>query len=143
LLHAPQLLLSVCVSMHVRPQSVCDPAHTQRPAAQVSPAPQAAPQAPQLVALVCRSTQLGAGALGAQSVCPAAHVGLAGTHAPVRHRSLAAHALPHAPQCIGSAWTSAHVAPQSVCPAPHTMAPVQLDAAQLCPLAHARPQAPQ
>lgn len=143
MLHAPQWLLLVCVSTHARSQSVCEPEHTQRPATQLCPAPQLVPHAPQFNALVCRSTHVGVGAVGAQSVCPALHTGLAGTHAPATHCSFAAHPWLHIPQCVGSTCTSAHVVPQSVCPAPHMIAPVHTAATHVCPGAHVRPHTPQ
>jgi hypothetical protein len=54
-------------------------------------------------------------------------------------RWTAAHALPHAPQFIGSALVSRHAAPQSIMPIGHAHTP----ATQLCMGAQAVPHAPQ
>jgi hypothetical protein len=48
----PQLLLSVCVFVHVLPQSVVPPPHAQLPPEHVSPPVHAMPQPPQLLLLV-------------------------------------------------------------------------------------------
>jgi hypothetical protein len=60
LLHAPQLLLSFSVSIHVLPPQSAVPGEHEsphRPWAQAWFAAQALPQLPQLVALVCRLSQ--------------------------------------------------------------------------------------
>lgn len=49
----------------------------------------------------------------------------------------------HAPQCCGSDESTAHVEPHRTWPGLHMIAPVHIEAVQLCPGAHVRPQAPQ
>jgi hypothetical protein len=131
------------VFTHARPQSVLPAAHTHAPAVHVWPAAQAVPQAPQFIALLCSSTHVGAGAIGAQSVCPAAHMGRAEAQRPAMQLCPAAQAVPHAPQLAGSESSVAQPIPQRVWPMGHIAVPVHIPAPHVWPIAQVRPQAPQ
>jgi hypothetical protein len=93
---------------------------------QTCPAAHATPHAPQLVALVCRSTHD-----PAQSVSVVAHA----RHAPPTHAEPALQTVPHAPQFAASTLVFTHSAPQRVVPEGH--GPVHAPLTQLCPAAHA------
>jgi hypothetical protein len=73
--------------------------------------------------------------------CPAGHVGV---HVPATHEVVppvgAMHDRLHIPQCIALEVVLTQAVPQSI-----SLAAVQrhVDAAQVCPVPHARPQAPQ
>jgi hypothetical protein len=92
--HAPQLPLSVMVSVHAAPQRSCPDGHIsgwQAPSMQLSPTSQALPQRPQCSSLVSSMQP------APQSSWPAGQV-IAVWHMPELQVSSAAHALPHAPQ---------------------------------------------
>jgi hypothetical protein len=78
------------------------------PALHASPAVQAFPHAPQLLALVCVSTQ---GGVPPQNVRPVLQMG---THAPALHLSPVPQAFPHVPQFAASVcrFTQAAIAVQ-------------------------------
>lgn len=57
LLHRPQWVLSNCVFTQIPAHSVCDGEQAHRPPEQVCPPEHTLPQAPQLLALVCKLTQ--------------------------------------------------------------------------------------
>jgi hypothetical protein len=80
----------------------------------LAPVGQTLPHAPQLVALVLRSTQaLPHIVSGVQTI----------RHRPAEQNSPAAHALPQAPQFARSEATSTQAAPQAVRPAGHAHRP--------------------
>ena len=111
---APQLAASVWVLTHTRPQSVEPVGQRQAPIWQVWPVGQAMPQAPQLALLVCVLTQVGAGAIGVQSVSPVMQVGRGATQRPIAQVLPAGQAIAHAPQLVGSVLVSAQAAPQRI-----------------------------
>jgi hypothetical protein len=103
-------------------QSVAFAGQAQRPLAHVLPPVQTAPQAPQWLLLLCRSTH----ALLQQAACapPAPRQGLL-----------------QRPQCSSSDCRSTHTPPQSVWPAGQSR--TQAPRAQSVPAAHGFPQRPQ
>ncbi len=166
----PQLSGSLCVSTHALPQVVCvhagvqaPPAQTwpaghsafdvhaagatQAPATHASPDGQTSPQAPQLLASLCRSTHAlpqvvcvhaGVQAPPAQT-WPAGHsafdVHAAGaTQAPATQASPDGQSSPQAPQLLGSLWRSTHALPQVVCV--HVEGASQAPPVQTWPAAH-------
>jgi hypothetical protein len=147
--HIPQLALSVMVSAQeatpIAVQRVCPEGHAggwQTPIAQVSPAAQAVPQAPQLAVLVARSKHIGAGAVGAQSVCPVGHIRGA-TQAPAVHDWPAGQALSQRPQWLLSVLVLTQPPPQSVWPVMQVIAGAHIPARHTSVAEHARSHIPQ
>lgn len=140
---APQFARSVCKFAHNLPQSDWPAAHTHVPAVQVCPAPHAVPHAPQFIMLVAVSTHVGVAPAGSQSICPIGQVGRLRAQRPIMQLSPAAHAMPQAPQFIGSTSSVAHAAPHIAWPGGHIAVPMHAPMLQVCPAAHMRPQPPQ
>jgi hypothetical protein len=155
---APQLLLSLWVSMHAVPHNAVPAGQAQLPPAQMEPAGQALPQVPQLFTSVWVLTQAPpqlVGVLGWQQIvpgCPLAKTPAAQTspvgqptgavpqwHPPPEQVSPGLQALPQPPQFAGSLWVSVQVEPQSVWLGPQPQPPF----VQTWPAAQAWPQLPQ
>lgn len=100
--------------------------HVHIPPAQVSPAPQAFPQAPQFAVLVSVSTQT-----PLQSVPPPGQ-----PHVPDTHDEPAGQVFPHAPQFEGSELVLMHAPSHAPVPAGHTHAPPTQDAPEGQALLH-------
>lgn len=135
----PQLLLSVCVLVHVLLHIESPVGHAHVPLLHVAPEGHARPQVPQWLLSVCRSTQA---LLQFVSIGPVSLL-QSTLHVPLRHTGvpeLAEQALPQAPQLAGSLRTAVHAPPL------HMRSPIgqaQRPAWQLVPFAHRVPQPPQ
>jgi hypothetical protein len=128
---APQCVAEVRVS--VSQPLAASPSQSPKPAAQVGmqrPLAQVfivvpvlvmhvAPHMPQFIALVCRLTQVGAIAIGVQSVSPVGHILRPLTQAPITHMAPIPHAVPQAPQFIASVDVLTQVPPQLIVGAAH------------------------
>ena len=148
--HVLQFVL-LCWRSTQRPRPMnAPPAHCVFPAAQVhvpstqvEPTSHATPHAPQLAALVLRSTQvvaiiimpIGPRAGAVQAVRPP--VPQPAAHAPFWQVVFGPQRIPHAPQLASSAFVFVQVVPHRVSPPPH----VQMPLTQLPPMAHCLLQA--
>jgi len=157
--HMPQLATSVCKLRQVGVgavgvQSVWPAGHVgrgavQAPAVHVRPAAQALAHAPQLLTSSWRLTQVGVGAMGAQSVWLAGHVGRGAVQTPATQVCPAPQTLPQRPQWAALVASATQVGAgaagaQSVWPAGHVgRGEVQTPATQLSPAPQGRPHAPQ
>jgi hypothetical protein len=107
----PQLLESVCVSVHEPLHIVSPVEQVQFPALQVPPAPHELSHLPQFLLSVCTSTQelpLQAVSGGPESVVQSAW------HLPFAQKGLpfiTEHVMPHPPQLFGSLWIAVHAPP--------------------------------
>jgi hypothetical protein len=136
--HAPQLAGSVCVSVHVMPQSVSVP-QEQAPPTQSAPVGHGELHAPQLFESFARSTQAlpQSVSVGPESVAhdvvhtPAAQT-LPAPPSPVQ-------TLPHVPQLFGSLWVVAHTPLHRCPPSEHWHVPFW----QLVPPVQRTPHPPQ
>jgi hypothetical protein len=135
----PQLLLSVCVSVHVLLHIVSPMGHVHVPLLHVAPEGHERPQVPQWEVSVSRLTQA---LLQSVSTGPASVV-QSTLHVPLRHTGrpeLATQALPQVPQLFGSLRTAVQAPPL------HMRSPAgqaQRPAWHVVPFAQRMPQPPQ